>query len=149
MKKVEFFAPTLMKIMDIRGSSDGSDGRVKVMSWPLRYRLPGQDKPFLTDSLPESSIPGINIVRLPSKVVAVLRFERPATEPSVKQATEELTIALQRDGLLETTPSSNNNNNTDGTNRPLIVGQFDALFSLNKRRNEVWIELTTHHPWTQ
>eukprot|EP01039_Chlorochromonas_danica_P008498 gene8498-9367_t len=145
-KKVEFFAPTLMKIMDTVGSSDGSsDGRVKVMSWPLRYLLPGQDQPFLIDSLPEPSIPGVNIVRHPSKVVAVLKFERPATEPSVKQATEELTIALQRDGLLETTLASSNG---DRTNRSLIVGQFDALFSLNKRRNEVWIELTTH-PWSQ
>lgn len=28
----------------------------------------------------------------------------------------------------------------------LIVAQFDALFSLNKRRNEVWVELS-RHPW--
>ena len=27
-----------------------------------------------------------------------------------------------------------------------LIGQFDAIFSLNKRRNEVWVPLATH-PW--
>jgi hypothetical protein len=128
--KVKFFSPTLMKI------EDSNQGRNKVMSWPLLYNVPGRPSPQISD-LPISTIPSVKLIEKPERVVAVLRFEAAATEPVVRKCTEQLLTLIERDGM-SAARSAN-----EGT---CIVGQFDALFSLNKRRNEVWIDLESH-PW--
>eukprot|EP01035_Chromulina_nebulosa_P016963 gene16963-22458_t len=81
---------------------------------------------------PEPTIPRVDITTSPEQVVAVTRFEVAATEPIVKGYSNQLLSDLTNDGLKAS------------TNKLLIVGQYDALFSLNKRRNEVWIELDDH-----
>lgn len=129
-KRVDFFSPTLMRI------DDSSGKRTKVMTWPMAFGLPGE-APAGPETLPE---PTINRVDLKSKegiVVAVTRFDLAATEPIVRGFTAQLMSDIKNDGM---TPSD------AAEGGECIVGQFDALFSLNKRRNEVWVELVDH-PW--
>ena len=106
------------------------------MSWPLMYSFPGKPLPP-TDTFPEPTIPRVNILERPGLVVAVTRFELAATEPIVRGFTGQLLSDVNEDGMTAT-PSC--------LKGDVIVGQFDAIFSLNKRRNEVWIELEDH-PW--
>ena len=77
-------------------------------------------------------------------VVAVSRFEMAATEPVVKGYTLRLLQDLEQDGM-KAVKASDDGDNGKGED-VLTVAQFDALFSLNKRRNEVWLELK-EHPW--
>mmetsp|Transcript_8642 Transcript_8642/g.7738 ORF Transcript_8642/g.7738 Transcript_8642/m.7738 type:complete len:118 (+) Transcript_8642:226-579(+) len=113
--------------------SDDDEKRIKLMEWPLSFVLPGQSKSDLPVP-PEPTIPRVDITSSPEQVVAVTRFELAATEPIVKGYTNQLLSDITNDGLKAS------------TNKLLTVGQYDALFSLNKRRNEVWIELDDH-PW--
>lgn len=81
-------------------------------------------------------------------VVAVSRFEMAATEPVAKGYTLRLRQDIERDGL--TAVNYANKAEIEGSGSAseeiLTVAQFDALFSLNKRRVEVWLELSDH-PW--
>jgi hypothetical protein len=129
-KRLKFFSPTLMKI-----SGDGND-RKKLMSWPMAFAYPGQPLPP-PESLPEATIPRVSIEAKEGVVIAALRFDLAATEPIVKGFTSQLLSDIKADGMK---PKS------EDERGDLTVAQFDALFSLNKRRNEVWIELIDH-PW--
>ena len=130
-KRVQYFSPTLMRIKD-----DEEGKRVKTMSWPLKYSFPGKPLPP-TSTLPEPTIPRVNILERPGLVVAVTRFELAATEPIVRGFTGQLLSDVKEDGMSATLACQTGD---------VIVGQFDAIFSLNKRRNEVWVELDDH-PW--
>lgn len=117
---------------------DGTGGqRRKTMTWPMLFTIPGQQAPTIND-LPEPTIPRVSIVNKPALVVAVLRFEAAATEIIARKCTGDLIQCLKNDGLSPVAEA------TSGA--ICTVGQFDALFSLNKRRNEVWVELQ-EHPW--
>lgn len=129
-KKINFFSPTLMKIKDVN-----KNARYKTMEWPLQYLLPGNSFEEL-DKLPESTISSITLKQLPSRIVAVTQFDLAATEPIVRGFTKQLVSDCKLDGLIPTDASEEENE--------LIIGQYDALFSLNKRRNEVWVELKQH-----
>lgn len=129
--KVEFFAPTVMMISDRHGV------REKTMSWPLQYVAPGKSLETLPP-LPEPTVPRLSLKTVPETVVAVTRFEVAATEPVVRGYTSQLLSDIQRDGLIPSPAATQSGE--------VIVGQYDALFSLNKRRNEVWVELSSH-PW--
>ena len=131
-KRLEYFSPTLMRIFN----SDGK--RKKVMSWPVAFSLPGKKLPSL-DSFPESTVPGVKLNDKEPIVVAVTRFDVAATEPVVKGFTNQLLSDITADGMKASESSQNGD---------FIVGQFDALFSVNKRRNEVWVELSDH-PWVR
>eukprot|EP01036_Dinobryon_divergens_P040801 gene40801-54002_t len=72
--RLEYFSPTLMRINDANGR------RSKVMSWPLAYKMPGSSLPSLS-TLPEPTISRIKLIEQPESVIAVTRFEMPATEP--------------------------------------------------------------------
>ena len=72
-----------------------------------------------------------------------VRFDVPATEPVVRGFSKQLLQDIRRDGL---SAVSNGGVGDATTTEEFTLGQFDALFSLNKRRNEVWIELSDH-PW--
>lgn len=63
------------------------------------------------------------------------RFTLAATEPIVRGYTGQLLGDIKDDGMTPTKACQNGD---------CIVAQFDAIFSLNKRRNEVWIELDDH-----
>eukprot|EP00607_Mallomonas_marina_P008089 CAMPEP_0182417576 /NCGR_PEP_ID=MMETSP1167-20130531/2041_1 /TAXON_ID=2988 /ORGANISM="Mallomonas Sp, Strain CCMP3275" /LENGTH=319 /DNA_ID=CAMNT_0024591241 /DNA_START=190 /DNA_END=1149 /DNA_ORIENTATION=+ len=128
--RLPFFTPTLMTVRDT------SEKRVKVMTWPMVYQSPGVPLASVT-SLPDPTIRRVTLLEKPSVVVAVTRFEIPATEPVVRGFTAQLMKDVESDGLVV---------NSRAREGQCIVGQFDALFSLNKRRNEVWVELDDH-PW--
>jgi hypothetical protein len=65
-------------------------------------------------------------------VYAVGSFQLPATEVNCRTFHQYLLRDVQADGLKPCQAA------VDGA---IIVGQFDALFSLNKRRVEVWAEI--------
>lgn len=73
----------------------------------------------------------------PGRVVAVTRFDVAATEPVVRGYTKQLISQIKADNLVPSAASQQGE---------CIIGQYDALFSINKRRNEVWVELEDH-PW--
>ena len=127
--KLPFYSPTLMKVND---NSNGE--RKKVMTWPMLYSTPGSEPPKI-ENLPEPTIGRVNIIEVSSIVVAVQRFEMPATEVVARGLTRNLLNDIKRDKLV---PAAS------ALGGECIVGQFDALFSLNKRRNEVWVELESH-----
>ena len=129
-KKISFYSPTIMRISDKSGS------RLKEMTWPLEFEIPGKST-LSTNNYPEPTIPKVILKEKEGYVVAVLRFELAATEPIVRGFTSELIRDVKKDGIIPKQLA------LDGD---CIIGQYDALFSLNKRRNEVWIELE-NHPW--
>lgn len=106
------------------------------MNWPMDFAMPGKLDPS-PSSLPEPTIGRVNLAVRSSRVVAVTRFELAATEPIVRGFTQQLLRDVKADNLV---PSR------DAEAGLCTIAQFDALFSLNKRRNEVWIELEDH-PW--
>ena len=127
--KLTYFSPTIMEVSD-------ESNRRKEMRWPLSYALPGRPLPQI-ESFSEPTIPKVGLAETPGKVVAVRRFETAATEVVAKGYSGLLLKSILNDGLKPIT----------GGGKDLItVAQFDALFSLNKRRIEVWIELEDH-PW--
>ena len=128
--KITYYSPTVMRINDEEGK------RVKRMTWPLSFVAPGGELPA-TDSFPEPNVAKIKVKESESVTVAVLRFEVPATEPVVRGYTGNLIKYCEDDGITVTA------NAKEGECQ---IGQYDALFSLNKRRNEVWVELE-EHPW--
>lgn len=134
-KRLTFFSPTLMRI-----TGEKEKGRKKLMTWPMKFIMPGGDPTELDSKiLPESTITSIKFINADERVVAVTRFSVAATEPVVRGYTKQLINDVKRDGLT-VDPAA------EGDDGDCIVGQFDALFSLNKRRNEVWVDINDH-PW--
>lgn len=141
--KLPYFTPTLMRIppvlYTINNDSDTTGQlRGKIMSWPLSYHNVGAEKDSfssINSTHPASRIPGVLLRTHPSTVVAVLRFSVPATEVVVMGYTSNLLLYVQRDGLV---PSA------AALAGECVIAQYDALFSLNKRRNEVWVKLDGH-----
>jgi len=129
-KRLTFFSPTVMCVNEVNGQ------RVKRMWWPMAFKQPNEPVPSLT-SLPEPTIPRIILKEQESIVVAVKRFEVPATEPVARGYTSQLVRDVERDGLAADAAAKGGE---------CTLAQFDALFSLNKRRNEVWVRLESH-PW--
>ena len=136
-ERVSFFTPTLMSIRDDEGK------REKLMTWPLKFAIPGENLPDV-GTFPEPTIGEVDLFDTSTRssgpfgrTYAILRFEKAATEEIVRGFTRELLRDIQADGLKPVKSQSS-------VNGDCIVAQFDALFSLNKRRNEIWIELEEH-----
>jgi hypothetical protein len=128
-------APALMSV-DNKSSA-------KTMMWPLRNALPGETKPKEDSKIvnkskePEWSN-NFEIITVPERVVAVGSFSDASMEPVVRKADRLLREACQRDGL-QVVP---------GSKSSLRFAQYDAIFSMGKRRGEVWIDLADDgHPW--
>mmetsp|Transcript_21802 Transcript_21802/g.65345 ORF Transcript_21802/g.65345 Transcript_21802/m.65345 type:complete len:360 (+) Transcript_21802:152-1231(+) len=103
-----------------------SGGAAKTMTWPV--------------SLDTKALPGSKIVksRIANAVtVACLTFPQAATEEAVRYYARELEKKLAADGL-EPAPGHDDN---------YVVAQYDAIFSVGDRRNEIWIPLADGHPW--
>ena len=81
--------------------------------------------------------PTVMAGRYPAR--AVVRFEVPVTEVVARGFTSNLIKFVTADGMRPTASAY------DGM---CHIGQYEALFSLNKRRNEAWIELE-EHPWME
>ena len=120
-----------------------NDDSQKFMSWPLVYAAPGEASPpavkkQVLDKLKEPLWEDCEILTIPSKVVAVGSYSDASVAPIVRKADRELRAACQRDGIK--IPS--------WTSSSVKFAQYDAIFSLGKRRGEVWIELEDGgHPW--
>jgi len=125
-KKLKNYSPILMRVSDDKVTGK----RYKTMEWPLQYAMPGAHLDTSVSSFPISTVPGLQLIEREEFIVGVTRFDVAATEPVVKGYTQQLLLDLKADGLM-----SASNDNMD----ELIIAQFDALFSLNKRRNEVWV----------
>jgi hypothetical protein len=134
---IEPLAPALMKVPN--------DDSKKTMAWPLNFAAPGKASPpsvpqSIMDKSKEEMWSDCNIQTIDSKVVAVGSFSDASVAPIVRKADAKLREALARDGII--VPRSSENY--------VKFAQYDAIFSLGKRRGEVWIELDGEdgHPWT-
>lgn len=133
---MEPLSPAIMEVQN----QDTSD---KYMIWPLSYTQPGQQEPQIPLQASEKAGIGqwrtIQVITMPERVVAVGEFSDASMEPVVRKADRELRANLARDGL---TPCQD-------TQELVRFAQYDAIFSMGKRRGEVWIDLddTNGHPW--
>jgi len=123
----------------------------KRMTWPLAYASPTDPEGVVEARANEfrrkaaATTGGCRIVTVPERVVAVATFTDASAEPVVRKADSQLRLALVRDGLL---PSSSSQNQDDEKSS-LEFAQYDAVYSMGKRRGEVWIELEDGaHPWS-
>jgi SOUL heme-binding protein/Uncharacterized conserved protein (DUF2358) len=122
-------------IMNVEGTD------TKYMQWPLTYAAPGSDgapEPKLAIvKSSESPWKNCEIIAVPAKVVAVVEFSDASLEPVVRKADRQLRASLHRDGL-----------DFVDTGTSVTFAQYDAIFSMGKRRGEVWIDLKDGgHPW--
>lgn len=132
---VKPLAPALMEV-------PYDDSAQKTMSWPLGFVAPGSsDLPPVPQSVLDKSKEPMwsdcEISSVDSTVVAVGSFSDASVAPIVRKADRQLREALSRDGI--SVPASSSSS--------VKFAQFDAIFSLGKRRGEVWIELDGGHPW--
>ena len=127
-QRLPFFSPTLMFISDNKESGK----RDKRMLWPMAFESPISPLPDLS-TLPEPTIPRVTLQQRPGITYAVGSFQLPATEVNCRTFFSYLLRDMQSDGIKPTARA------IEGSE--IIVGQFDALFSLNKRRVEVWAEV--------
>lgn len=107
----------------------------KSMMWPLTFARPGQTFEIPTTTNREGR--GVEVVVMPSSVVAVARFSDASVEPVVKKSTNMLRNSCERDGLKVSASMGD----------VLQFCQYDAIFSMGKRRGEVWIPLADDNPW--
>jgi hypothetical protein len=122
-------SPAMMNIPD-------NANEEKTMMWPIAYAMPGEASPRVTPPANLDKVGG-EVVTVPEKVFAVQRFSDAAVEPTVRRARQQLQRACADDGL-----SWRND-----TNNSLEFCQYDAIFSMGERRNEVRLELADGHPW--
>lgn len=132
-------APAILEVPD-------SDTENKYMSWPVAYAPP-------TSSTDEDSVPippaaiekagegqwrTVTVETIPSQVVAIGFYSDFAMGPIVRKADRDLRQMLERDGLKP----------KEGTDDQVKFAQYDAIYSMGKRRGEVWIPLADDgHPW--
>jgi len=114
----------------------------KFMMWPLTYALPGATSaPEPNKALEKIQDPQwrkCQIITVPSQVVAVVDFTDVSMEPVVRKNDALLRRAVQRDGLVPKKVEDSY----------VKFAQYDAIFSMGKRRSEVWIDLEDGgHPW--
>lgn len=132
-------SPLSPALMDVQ-KDDISD---KFMMWPLTFARPGEVRPPVPEDAIGKAGEGqwrtMKVIEVVSKVVAVREFSDASMEPVVRKADRELRELLQRDGLRPTKDS-------EGMVR---FAQYDAIFSMGRRRGEVWIELEKDgHPFS-
>jgi hypothetical protein len=132
-------APALMEVSDEK--NDESESSAKTMAWPLVFAPPGSDTPptvTVKEGLVVSAASKCKLITVPAKTVAVGSFSDASVAPVVRKADIALRACLRRDGI--DVPAA-----TEGRFK---FAQYDAVYSMGKRRGEVWIELEDGgHPW--
>mmetsp|Transcript_1249 Transcript_1249/g.3749 ORF Transcript_1249/g.3749 Transcript_1249/m.3749 type:complete len:360 (+) Transcript_1249:158-1237(+) len=118
----EKLAPFLPSIITVPRSGGGA----KKMSWPIRMDA---------EPLPASNV--VTSRRAQELTVACLTFPQAATEDAVRYYAGELEQKLAADNLQP----------APGHEQNWVVAQYDAIFSVGDRRNEIWIPLAAGHPW--
>jgi len=129
-KAMRPLSPAIMKV----GSSS------KSMMWPLVFKAPGSSTLEVPDCILElaASQNIVDIQPIPEQVVAIGVFDDASTEPVVRANIRKLNNALKRDGL---DPEVDD----EGS---VTFAQYDAVYTMGKRRGEVWIKLADGgHPW--
>jgi hypothetical protein len=133
-------APALMEVTDEK-NNDSDDSSVKTMAWPLVFAAPGSDTPptvTVKEGIVVSAASKCKLVTVSAKTVAVGSFSDASVAPVVRKADIALRACLRRDGI--DVPAD-----TEGRFK---FAQYDAVYSMGKRRGEVWIELEDGgHPW--
>lgn len=135
-KGIEPLSPALMTVPN-------DDNAKKTMAWPLLYKSPSESSipqvpQKILDKFQDPIWSDCEIETVGSKVVAVGTFRDASVAPIVRKADRRLREAISRDGIL--IPSESDSF--------VKFAQYDAIFSLGKRRGEVWLELgPTGHPW--
>ena len=135
-KGMEPLAPAIMEVSNDNNSK-------KTMSWPLTFAAPGATTPppiktVVLERLKDPMWSDCEVAQQNSKVVAVGSFSDASVAPIVRKADLKLREACKRDGIEIPADSS----------ASVKFAQYDAIFSLGKRRGEVWIELEDGgHPW--
>jgi len=127
-------SPAIMEV------STSSTERKKYMRWPLMYEQTPGNEVVVPANLLEKAMQSssVDIQTVPERVVAVGVFDDALTEPAVRAINASLRAAFERDGLVAQEESSNF----------LMFAQYDAVYSMGKRKAEVWITLTDNgHPW--
>ena len=117
----------------------------KYMTWPLNFAAPGEagapaPPPDAVEKAGEGQWRTCRVIEIPASIVAVREFADASMGPVVRRADRELRECLERDGLVPV---------DDGGREGLVrFGQYDAIFSMGKRRGEVWVDLKEGgHPW--
>lgn len=132
-------APALMEVSDEQ--NEASAAQPKTMAWPLAFAAPGSDAPptvTVKESMDAQTAEKCKLITVPAKTVAVGSFSDASVAPVVRKADIALRACLRRDGI--DVPAS-----TEGRFK---FAQYDAVYSMGKRRGEVWIELQDGgHPW--
>jgi len=106
----------------------------KAMRWPMAVPSLKEGAP----PQPNGRLDGVARLELmPTRVVAVLAFSEPTTEPVVRGYHALLKSYLDADGLVPTQPQDD---------EQFRLAQFDALNSFGARRSEIWVDLA-EHPW--
>jgi Uncharacterized conserved protein (DUF2358)/SOUL heme-binding protein len=135
-KGIEPLTPAIMEVPD--------DNSQKTMSWPLNFAPPGQTNPpaipqSVTETARQPMWKDCELGTVDSKVIAVGSFADASVAPVVRKADAKLRAALRRDGI--SVPDKSDS---------VKFAQYDAIFTLGKRRGEVWIELEDGtHPWSE
>jgi len=116
----------------------------KYMLWPLTFAPPGSDvapeaKAAVEKAAEQGQWKKCEILQIPTKDIAVGFFSDASMGPVVRRADRELRAKLERDGLVPSTED-------DGK---VKFAQYDAIFSMGKRRGEVWVDLEAGdaNPW--
>ena len=128
-------APSIMEVPN--------DNSQKTMSWPLVFTAPGQTKPppvnqEVLDKVKQPLWSDSQVQTIPEKVVAVGSFSDACVPPVVRKADRDLREACIRDGIKIPPESASS----------MKFAQYDAIYSMGKRRGEVWIELEDDgHPF--
>jgi len=117
----------------LRIPKDESSNENKTMSWPVTFLCPGEANPA---EIPEPDFESTYVTTEVDDgvVVAVIEFPEEATPRNVDANAKFLEAAVARDGLVVKEQSKGQ----------YTIAQYNALFSLQKRRNEVWVELEKH-----
>jgi len=128
-------SPSLMEVQ----KDDTSD---KYMMWPIAFTEPGKQSPVVPNDAKEKAGQGqwrtMRLINELEKVVAVKEFSDVSMGPVVRKADKDLRALLDRDGLRP----------AELTDKSVTFAQYDAIFSMGKRRGEVWIDLANDgHPW--
>lgn len=128
-------APAIMEVFN--------DDSKKTMSWPLAFAAPGESSPpplnsKVQERKKEPMWSDCEIDTIPGTIVAVGSFSDASVAPIVRKADKKLRAALENDGISIPKQSEFS----------VKFAQYDAIFTLGKRRGEVWIELEDGgHPW--
>jgi len=128
-RKFKPFSPSIMRI--------DKNEKDKTMMWPVGFSNEDLDQVGGVVSSQAIPAPADEIIRrtsVPVQVVAVLRFEVPATAPVVKYYASRLVELLAADELVPTPAAA----------QTYTLCQYDAIFSVGTRRNEVWAVLEKH-----